>query len=71
MFCIGEINISCNCIGEPYLSQIVEEFERLQAANAHNERVIKICNQKINELELWNRDYREAIDYWRAKINAE
>ena len=33
----------------------------------HNERVIRSCNQKISELEVWNRDYREQIAFWKAK----
>ncbi len=43
------------------------EIDRLRAANAHNEQAIRACNQKIGELELWAKDYREQIAFWKAK----
>lgn len=43
------------------------EIDRLRAANEHNENAIRSCNQKISELELWNREYREQIAFWKAK----
>lgn len=67
MFKIGASNISCNCIGEPYSTQIVEQFEQLQKANEHNEQAIRFCNQKISQLELEAKDYREQIGFWKAK----
>jgi hypothetical protein len=44
-----------------------DEIERLREANEHNENAIRSCNQKISELELWNREYREQIAFWKAK----
>jgi hypothetical protein len=43
------------------------EIDRLRAANEHNERAIRSCNQKIGELELWAKDYRQQITFWKAK----
>jgi hypothetical protein len=43
------------------------EIDRLSAAVARQENAIRICNQKISELEMWNRDYREQIAFWKAK----
>lgn len=47
--------------------KVAAEIDRLRAANEHNEKAVHSCNQKISELELWNREYREQIAFWRAK----
>lgn len=40
--------------------------DELEAVIARQETTIRACNQKIGELELWNRDYREQIAALKA-----
>lgn len=68
MFQVSTSNICCTCIKEPYAGKIADAFAELKKANEHNERVIKTCNQKISELELWNRDYREQLEIYRRIV---
>jgi DNA repair ATPase RecN len=52
------------------IEEAANEIERLRAGYKHNEQAIHACNQKISELELWNREYREQIAFWKAKAGA-
>lgn len=49
------------------ITEGIEEIERLRKSNEHNERAVRACNQKISELELWAKDYRDQIAFWKAK----
>lgn len=43
------------------VASLLKEHDRLRVANDHNESVIRICNQKISEVERWNADLRAAL----------
>lgn len=43
--------------------------DELEAVIARQEAAIRACNQKIGELELWNKDYREQIAFWKSKAS--
>ena len=52
------------------ITEAADEIERLRKSIEHNEQAIRACNQKISELELWGKDYREQIAFWKAKAGA-
>lgn len=41
--------------------RLVLSSEKVREAIDRQDAAIRACNQKISELELWNRDYREQI----------
>lgn len=47
--------------------RLILDPEKVQEAIGRQDVAIRACNNKISELELWNRDYREQIAFWKAK----
>lgn len=67
MWAVSGTGEDFQCVHVDFAREQQAEIERLRAANEHNEKAVHSCNQKISELELWNREYREQIAFWKAK----
>ena len=47
--------------------RLVLSSAKVKQALDRQDAAIRACNQKISQLELWAKDYREQIAFWKAK----